>query len=172
MSLVHHRRARLFGAAAALVVALTMPGLVSADTGGGGGGPGGVTVTVGSTARLTGRVAVTAHVLFVCQPLQAYDWNTGQIVPTTDGVIESLEVTVAQASGRSIATASGGIGWGSHATCNGTTVNAFDVSALSSTVPFRNGSAVATATVWVIDANMSAGENGSSGPVVVKLSSK
>lgn len=167
-TLARPRRARAVLGTMALLVALALPVGANADTTGGGGGSGGLYPTIGQV-RLLAKVVAVVHVTFTCDPLNAYDWNTGQVVVTTDGVLEYAAASVWQASGRSVAQGSTSSYGGSAVICDSTTVNAIDISVPTSTVPFKVGSAVVSVDLLVTDANMTSGHSGSAGPVVVKF---
>lgn len=129
----------------ALLVGAVAP--VSAATGGGGGGGGVVTVSL-TRATLSARVMVTVDYAFVCPPISDY-LNTN-VTSATYGA----SVSVDQASGRTIAHASGGTTMPSlPATCDGTTVNHGSLSVVSSTVPFHGGLAAVGISVSADDAN-------------------
>ena len=167
-TLARPRRARAVLGTMALLVALALPVGANADTTGGGGGSGGLYPTIGQV-RLLAKVVAVVHVTFTCDPLNAYDWNTGQVVVTTDGVLEYAAASVWQASGRAVAQGSAYQNDRRAVICDSATLNSVDISVPTSTVPFRRGSAVASAELTVTDANMSAGDSGSTGPVVVQL---
>lgn len=150
-------------AAVALAASLTFPAFASAAT------P--VNVTLDPSIRLMNKVGLVAHVSFTCDPVLVYDWMTGQYVLDTDPALYDLSVTVTQAAGKSVATATGNVGYGASATCDSTTVNSFDVQAVATTVPFRTGPAVASATVQIGDGAMIA-EQGTTGLVSVRLASR
>jgi hypothetical protein len=170
--LVGRRRGRLLLAAGALVAAFALPGGVSADTGGtpsiGPASSRDATISVDSLA-VTGKVIVTARISVVCQPIQSYDWSTGETTETTDGSIESATLTILQAQGRTID--SGYAQWGGTAVCDGTTVNSYAVPVTASQSPWRNGAAVIGASVYIADrASFQDSDSASTGPLAVRLS--
>jgi hypothetical protein len=123
-------RLRLAGAIglAGLLVAISA-GAASATTN---------TVTVGS-GTLTGRILITVPVTVVCDPLP------GNYVDTNIGV------TVQQANGKQVATASGGqftvLPTPSPLTCDGVTPNTVEIQARpDGGIPFHGGTAFVTAT--------------------------
>ena len=124
-------------------------------------------VSVNVTAKLIANVTIS----FTCQPLQMYDWNTGETIETTAGHFEGGGATVIQAQGRTVAWGQADL-FGQAVTCDGTTVNTVSAPVTASTSPWKNGSAVVGATVFISDENGSDSDNASSGPIVVKLSGK
>lgn len=124
-------RVRLLAAAAAclaLLVAAT-PAWASTNT-----------VAIGSVASVTAKIAVAVPVTVVCDPL------------TDPGIASTVAVSVQQASGKQISTASGSVfaGPGLAGTmliCDGTTENHVVVQALpdEGSGPFKGGPAFVTA---------------------------
>ena len=166
------RRARVAVAGVALALSLAIPLAANADTTGGGGGPGGAHLTINPTVRIISKVVAVVHLSFTCDELQAFDWNTGEIVPTTAGVLQQADAQVWQASGRSVAGGGTFVGAFQPVVCDGTTVNTLDLSVPTSTVPYKAGTAAASADVFISDQNMTVGASGSAGPVAVKLTTK
>ena len=166
------RRARIAVAAVSLALTLALPLAASADTTGGGGGPGGAHLTITPTVRIISKVVAVVHLSFTCDPLQVMDYETGEIVPTTAGILQQADAQVWQASGRSIAGGNAYLGAFEAVTCDGATVNTLDVAVPTSTVPYKAGSAAASADVFITDLDMTAGASGSAGPVAVKLVTK
>jgi hypothetical protein len=166
------RRARLLAATVAVIACLAIPATALADTTG---GPPQIqpaqsrdaTISIDSIA-ITGKVVAMVNVSFVCQPFDSYDWNTGQTYQTTDGSIEGGAVTIYQAQGRTL-------DWGSadfygHAVCDGSTVNHASIPVTPQVSPWKNGTAVVGATVFISDAaSFQDSDFASSGPVSVRL---
>jgi hypothetical protein len=98
------------------------------------------TITAGSTATLTSRLLISVPVTVVCDPL-------------TDSFIDaSVSVTVQQASGRQIATASGvAFGGPAFLSCDGVTHNQLLIQATPNAggPPFHGGAALVTASFLV-----------------------
>jgi len=106
-----------------------------------------VTLTI-TGATLTARVQVTVSFDVVCQPIT--DFINTDVINATMGAAISVD----QASGRAIAHASGGDVMPPgppNVICDGITVNHESVSAISSTVPFHGGPAVAGVSVDIDD---------------------
>lgn len=166
-----HARLRALIVGSALATALAMPLAVSADTIGGGPIQGayssGASISVGAI-HLKSKVLATVDVSFTCDPLQAYDWETGTWSTTTAGRIDSASAVIVQASGRSVATASGD-SFGSDALCDGSTVQTLSIPVVASTIALKSGAAAAGATVSITDAMHSSNDYASSGAVAVKL---
>ena len=169
------RRLRVLALAGVLVGALALPTAVFADTTG---GPPPIPptysrdatitgVSVGTTARLIANVTIS----YVCQPFQSYDWSTGQVVETTVGRIEDGGAVILQAQGKTIDWGQGYL-FGGSAVCDGTTVNQASTTVSAMVSPWKQGSAVVSATINVSDANGSDWDYASSGPITVKLSGK
>jgi hypothetical protein len=164
------RRLRAIIGAAALAAALVVPVAVSADT-----IPGSTrvaVVTVDPNIRVLNKVVATVNVSFTCDPFLVYDWETGQYVQSTAGFLEGAEASLTQASGKTIASGSGNINTSAPVTCDGATVNAGFVTIAATAVPWKNGAAVVLADVHVVDSTFQTGDNGTSGPVSVKLTGK
>jgi hypothetical protein len=169
------RRGRLLLTSGALVAALAVPGAVSADTGGG-------TPTIGpafsrdatiaiDSLTVTGKVVVTVQMRVVCQPFLSYDYNTGETFQTTDGSVDFATVTILQAQGRTLD--SGSSQWGGSAVCDGTTINTYSIPVTASQSPWRNGTAVTGASVYIVDvASYHDSDAASSGPLTVRLSTR
>ena len=166
------RRARLIIVGGFAVLLLAVPATVSADTTG---GPPSIAPASSRDATIslhslsvTGKVVVNATIDVVCQPFQSYDWTTGQTYETTDGFIDGASVTILQAQGRTVD--SGTSDWRGNAVCDGSTVNTYNVAVAGSPSPWRNGSAVIGATVYVADtASFSDSDSASTGPLAVRL---
>jgi hypothetical protein len=163
-------RIRALIVGAALVAALAVPVAVSADTIPGSNGV--ATVTVDPTVRVLNKVVATVNVSFTCDPFLVYDWETGQYVQSTTGFLEGASASLTQASGRTIGSGSADIITTGPATCDGTTANRATVSITATSVPWKSGAAVATASVHVVDSQFQTADNGTSGPVAVKLTGK
>jgi hypothetical protein len=169
------RRGRLLLASGALVAALALPGSVSADTGSGTpsiqpAGSRDATITIGSLT-VTGKLIVTVQLNVVCQPFQSFDWQTGETTETTDGSVEFANVTVLQAQGRTIDW--GTTDFGGRAVCDGTTVNGYAIPVTATQSPWKNGTAVLGATVYIADAaQFQDSDFASTGPIEVRLSTR
>lgn len=162
-------RAGLLGAA--LVVALALPAAVSADTTGGGAiqpaSSRGATITLDAVHRLS-KVLARVDISFTCDPLRVYDWETGTTSTTTAGHLDAASAVIVQASGRTVAAASGDA-FGGDVTCDGTTLHRVSIDVVASTMPFKAGAAAAGATVSIADASFEANDYASTGAVMVKL---
>jgi hypothetical protein len=163
-------RLRAMIGAAALAVALAAPAAVSADTIPGTSGI--AVVSVDPSVRVLNKVVATINVSFTCDPFLVYDWETGQYVQSTAGFLEGADASLTQAAGKTIASGSARIFTTAPVVCDGATVNNGSVTITATTVPWKNGAAVATAAVHVVDSQFQTADNGSSGPVSVKLTSK
>ena len=166
MTRTHHGRLRTLGAALALLVALGGPTAVLAATGGGG-GPGTLTVSI-SDVKVIGKVIAEVRINVVCDPFSIYDPYTGELTTTATGSIEESNVTVLQAQGRAVASGSGS--FFGPLLCDGSTVNAFVADVPATSLPWKNGSAVVSASAWAVDEFFQTGKSGTSGNVLVKLS--
>jgi hypothetical protein len=168
------RSPRLIAAiAVALVAVIAVPAVALADTTGG-------TPTIpaasshGATIRVT-SVSVTAKVValvnvdFTCQPLTFFDWSTGQTETTTEGHVEGGQFVLLQAQGRTVDWGVGDPPFGT-VTCDGSTANHLAVPVTAAVSPWKTGTAVVGASLYVIDANMNSADTASSGPVTVRLS--
>ena len=169
------RRTRLVMAGGMLAIALAVPGAVSADTTGG--APPiqpafsrDATIQVTSVS-VTAKVIATVTITFTCQPFQTFDWVTGQTIETIAGRIEGGGATVIQAQGRTIAWGQGNL-FGGSAVCDGTTVNATSVPVTAAVAPWKTGTAVVGASIFVTDENGSDSDGASSGPIAVRLSNR
>jgi hypothetical protein len=171
---IPNHRGRLVLVATAALAVLAAPSAAFADTTGGGSIPPAVsrdaTISITSTA-LTARLIVTVGIDVVCQPFQSYDWDTGETVETTAGAIEGGGVVVLQAQGRTIASGTGDVV--GTAVCDGATVNHLSVPVVASTSPWRTGTAVLGASVFISDAaSFNDADYASTGPITVRLGSK
>jgi len=98
------------------------------------------TITVGTAADLTVKIAISVPVTIVCDAL------------TDPGVASTVSVSVKQANGKQISTATGNLyatpGVGTILTCDGSTQNNVVVRALpdQGSGPFKNGAAYVTAS--------------------------
>ncbi|SFS05687.1 hypothetical protein SAMN04487846_2012 [Microbacterium sp. cf046] len=98
------------------------------------------TITVGSAADLTVKIAIAVPVTIVCDPL------------SDPGVASQVFVSVKQANGKQISTGSGQLyatpGTGTVLTCDGSTQNNVVVRVLADqgSGPFKNGAAYVTAS--------------------------
>lgn len=139
------RKIAALAALVALLVGAVAP--ASAATGGGGGSGGGVSIGF-SGATISARIQVNVAFTLVCVPVTSLA-NPDGVTAATYGAT----VTVDQASGRTIAHASGGdlMPSGQPVTCDGTTVNNLSMSVLSTNVPFHGGSAIVGISVTTYD---------------------
>ena len=169
------RSVRLLAVGSALVIGLALPGAVSADTTGGvptiqPAGARDATIKVNSVA-VTAKVIATVTITYTCQPFQTYDWQTGETTETTVGHFEGGGATVIQAQGRTI-------DWGQieffggEATCDGTTINTASAPVTAQVSPWKVGTAVVGATIYLCDVNCSDSASASSGPVTVRLANR
>lgn len=159
------RRAALIGTA--LAICLALPAAASADTTGGG-TDGAAHVSVQTNVHVSAKVVATVNISFTCAPFLIYDWQTGELVPSTVGHMEFGGVTLTQAQGRSIA--SGGSDFeGGTVVCDGSTVTTRSVSIIATTLPWKSGSAIATARVNVYSDTFESRDFGDTGAVIVKL---
>jgi len=151
---------------AALAVSLTVPGIAAAATPGGGTAQ----VTVGAV-HVTAKLVAVVDVSFTCDPFLLYDWQTGTTVESTVGQLSDSGVTLRQAQGQSIAIASAEFDSGPSAivVCDGVTVQTRSVTIMANTLPWKSGTAVATARVKAYSDGFQFRDIGDSGPVVVKL---
>ena len=109
-----HRRLRALIATGTLAAAMALPIGVSANTpevGISPAGSNGATIQVSNIVNITSKVLATVDVTFTCDPFLIFDFETGEFVTSTAG-FGQVDVTLIQASGRSVvtATASGGSG--------------------------------------------------------------
>ena len=165
------RRGRLLLLMGALVAALALPAAALADTT----APPTIysAATEGATIQLSvgsviGRVVVNSKVDFTCDPFLVYDWETGTEVERTDGSLEFGAVTILQASGKTINFGEGTF-YGGTIVCDGTTVNHRDVSVDAAVVPWKTGTAVAGARIFVASPDFNTGHYASTGAMTVKL---
>jgi len=168
-------RVRVLAAGAAIALTLAIPAVALADTTSG--TPSiqpaftrNATIHVESIT-VTGKVVASVSLAFMCQPLQVFDWETGQTVETTVAHLEGGQVTLIQAQGRTIAWGETQL-FGGTATCDGTTVNHVSAPVTAAVAPWKTGTAVVGASVYLIDDNMSASDYASTGPVTVRLSNR
>jgi hypothetical protein len=166
------RAVRLLLAGAAFASVLALPSAALADTTGG--TPSiqpaysrDATVQVAAIS-VTAKVIANVTLTYTCAPFQSYDWDTGQTTETTDGSIEGGQVVVLQAQGRTIDWGLGDV-FGGHAVCDGTTVNTTIVPVSAAVSPWKTGSAVAGATIYLSDLTGSDSDGASSGPVAIRL---
>jgi len=167
------RRARLVLVGGVAVLTLAIPATVSADTTGGvpsiqPASSRDATISIDSISVI-GKVVANVRISVVCQPFDSYDWNTGETFQTTDGSVEFANVTVLQAQGRTLDY--GSIDFGGRAVCDGATVNHYEVPVSAAVSPWKNGAAVAGATVYIADrASFQDSDAASTGPLAVRLS--
>jgi hypothetical protein len=121
-----------------------------------------------SGGSVVGKVLVNAKVDFTCDPFLVYDWETGTEVERTDGSLEFGDVTILQASGKTInfgeAEFSGGT-----VVCDGTTVNHREVGVVAAVAPWKNGVAVAGARVFIASPDFQTSDYASTGAQTIKL---
>jgi hypothetical protein len=169
------RRARLVLVTGVAALTLAIPATVSADT------TGGVpsiqpafsrdaTISV-TGVRVTAKVIATVTIAFTCQPFQSYNWETGETTETTVGRIEGGQVTIIQAQGRTIDWGQVDL-FGGSATCDGSTVNVTSVPVTAAVTPWKVGTAVVGASVYLCDENCSDSASATTGPVTVRLTSR
>jgi hypothetical protein len=142
-------RVRLAAAAAACIglVAAATPAWATTNT-----------ITVGPTADLTVKVAISVPVSIVCDPL-------------TDAfyVSSSVSVSVKQANGKQISSASGILyGDGSMLICDGSTQNNIVMKVMPDpgSGPFKNGAAYATASFTYGDPMGGVADSGNTGGAI------
>ena len=169
------RRLRALVATGILALGLTLPTAAFADTTGGvpsiqPASSRDATIT-GASVTVTAKLIATVSISFTCQPFDSYDWNTGETIQTTDGHFEGGGATVIQAQGRTVAWGQVDL-FGGPAVCDGTTVNHVTAPVTASVAPWKNGTAVIGASVYLTDANGSDSDYATSGPIVVKLAGK
>jgi hypothetical protein len=168
------RRARLVLVSGVAALTLAIPATVSADT------TGGVpsiqpafsrdaTISV-TGVRVTAKVIATVTIAFTCQPFQSYNWETGETTETTVGRIEDGGATLIQAQGRTIDWGQVQI-FGGAVTCDGSTVNTTTAPVTAAVSPWKVGTAVVGASIYVTDENGSDSDYATSGPVTVRLTS-
>jgi hypothetical protein len=159
----------------ALALAVALPGTVSADTTGGPppiGPAGSHDATLALTSiTVTGKVIATVTVSYTCQPFQTYDWETGQTTETTAGRLEGGGATVVQAQGRTLDWGDFGL-FGNAAICDGSTVNTATAPVTATVSPWKNGTAVVGASVYICDVQCSDSDYASTGPLTVRLSNR
>jgi hypothetical protein len=150
-----------------LAVCLALPGAASAATPGGGTAQ----VTVGTAVHVTAKLVAVVDVSFTCDPFLLYDWQTGTMVESTVGQLSDSGASLTQVQGRAITTGSAEFAGGPSAivVCDGETVQTRSVTIMASTLPWKAGTAVASARVKVYSAGFESRDIGDSGPVVVKL---
>jgi hypothetical protein len=164
------RGARLLVLGTALVTALALPSAAFADTTPGPTIPPAVsrdaTITI-TSATVTARLIVSVRVDYVCQPFLSFDWETGEWIQSTAGLIEEGQAIVIQAQGRTIASGSGA--FNGTVTCDGSTVNHVTIPVIASTAPWRTGSAVVAASLFAVDASFHDGDYASTGAIAMKI---
>jgi hypothetical protein len=167
------RRAGLV-AVGALIAAIAIPGAVSADTTPG--PPGvqpassrGATIEVDPNISITAKVVATAHLSFVCDPFDVFDWQTGQTIQSTDGSLEDFSVAIIQASGKQV---NWGVSeaFGGPVVCDGSTKNKVETTIVPSLVPWKSGAAVVGASVFIASPDFQSSHAATSGPLQIKLS--
>lgn len=146
----------------ALAICLALPAAASAET------IGTARVTVGTTVHVTAKLVAVVDVSFTCDPFLLFDWQTGTWVPSTVGHLADGGVTLTQVSGRSIASASH---WfpSEPVVCDGVTSQTYSVGIMATTLPWKSGTAIASAQIQVYSDGFQFRDIGDSGPVVVKL---
>jgi hypothetical protein len=169
-------RSRRLGilATTAIAIALAVPAAVSADTG----SPPtifpaesrGATVEVSTRGIISARLIATIRVNITCEPLEMFDWETGQTSLTTEGHVEFTNADLLQVSGRTI-------NWGSapatspgNVVCDGETVTPVTFTIIPQNLPWKSGSAVVGVRIQVVPPDFSSGHFASSGAVEIHLS--
>ena len=125
-------------------------------------------ITVSPTVKLVGSVLATIHVDVVCDPMPS-EWDPS--VDPTIGHSEGTSAQVIQAVSKKSIAAGEGSGGGIFV-CDGSTVNPLDINVVSSTVPFRKGTAAVGVELQLCNADCSAYGYRSTGPLLLTLSSK
>jgi len=164
------RRLRAAMICTVLAVCLALPAAASADSGSAGGGT--AQVTVGTDVHVTAKVAAVVDLSFTCDAFLIMDWGTGTLVESTVGHLVFGGVTLTQASGKSVTVAGADLPEGTPEAiviCDGATIQTRSVTIMASTLPWKSGTAVASARVQVYSDDFSSRDLGESGPVVVKL---
>jgi hypothetical protein len=169
------RRARLFAIGGALAVGLAIPGAVLADTTS---VPTiqpatsrGATIEV-TGVKVTGKVVAIVDIAFVCEPFQIFDWQTGETIDSTAASLEDGSITLVQAQGRTIDWGTASI-FGGPVTCDGSTVNTRSVPVTAAVTPWKTGTAVVGATVYLAEPiNFQDSHYASSGALTVRLASR
>jgi hypothetical protein len=151
---------------AALAACLALPAAASADTTGD--SPGVAHVTVDPAVHVTAKLVAVVDVSITCDPFLVYDWETGTYVESTVGHLEGGGVSLSQASGRRIASASGEVGGGT-VVCDGQTATTRSISIMAYSSPWKSGTAIATARLTIYADGFGSYDLADSGPVVVKL---
>ena len=169
MALNVPRRLRLIAVGGLVALSLAAPMAVAADTGGLGIA---ARYSNHATADIVGvtfdsKLMVSVRIAVVCDPFEAFDWATGEVVLVEDGQI-GASATVIQAQGRTIV---GTMAFASQAVhCDGTTVNLATIPVVASSAPFRRGDALAGTQLDVCEVPFgSCWANASSGPTEIRL---
>lgn len=166
------RPARAILLAGLLVAATALPAVVAADTGGLQIEPAasrGATIQVAPPIAVTGRVVASVQVMFICDPFELYDWETGTTVTSTQGSLEGGAVVLVQASGKTVNSGSGFYG-AAPVVCDGATVNTRTAAVTATAAPWKSGTAVVGASVYIASLDGQDSAYASSGPITVKLS--
>jgi hypothetical protein len=159
------RRGRLALAGAAVAAMLSLPTAALADTPPAGGGD--ATMRIDSVSVI-GKVVAVVNLSVVCQPFDSFDWATGETYQTTDGSIEFGTVSILQAQGRTLAT--GASEFGGRVTCDGIAVNHLAVSVPATVSPWKNGTAVVSASISIADvASFQDTDSASLAPTAIRL---
>jgi hypothetical protein len=170
MGAITHRRTAAIGLA--LVAAIALPAAAFAATGGGDTiyprvDTRGVVVDI-EGATLNNKLMATIAIRVTCDEMTYYDYNLGQYVTTTAGILGG-QGQLLQAQGRSIASASG-FSTATNLTCDGSTVNHATVQVLAATLPLKRGAAVAGVDAEVSPVGVEEGGFfGRSGPTEIRL---
>lgn len=140
MSAMRFKLATAIGIGALLVAATATPANAATNT-----------ITIGSSGTLTNRLLITVSVTIVCDPLPDTPISSG------------AQVSLQQAAGQNISTASGQVGAFSgpnapQLTCDGVTQNAVVIQAVpnSGSGPFHGGQALVSASFFY-DSGISCG---------------
>lgn len=164
---------RLAAVSAILALALVAPMAVNADTSPPPEIPAaaerGATISVDSPIPVRARLVANVTIRFTCEPFQVYDWSTGQTIQSTVGRVEYGRVVLLQVAGRTINSGATDYYGGPDATCDGSTVNTRTIGVVASSVPWKSGTAVVGASVYLVSDDYQSSDYASSGPVTVKL---
>ena len=166
---LQHRRG--LALAIAIATAIAAPTAALAATGGGESilpriDDRGVVVDV-EGATFNNKLMATIAVRVTCDPITYFDWNLGQEVTTTAGVLAGTGQLL-QAQGRSIASASG-FSPRTDVTCDGSTVNHTSVQLLAENLPLKRGDSVVGVDAEVFASGAEDESFGRSGPTAIKV---
>lgn len=164
---------RRLALALGLAAAVLVPGATLADTIGGYGGisaaeSDGATVVLAGQPSLMNRAVLTVGITFTCEPLDVVDLMTGETIQTSEGYLESANVTVVQANGKTLVSGTS-YAIGGTVVCDGSTVNRGNFVIVPQTGLFKRGAAVAGASVNITDAGMMSSHHASTGPISISI---